>query len=67
MKSFKKDTGEEVDCTVESLFMEFTIRRVKIKVDRKSKAIVVVGTGEKLACALGDSDIPGAPKSSIEQ
>ena len=64
VKSFKEDTGEEVDRTVESLFMEFTIRRVKIKVDRKSKAIAVAGTGEKLACDLGNVDIPGAPSAS---
>ena len=44
--------------------MEFTIRRVKIKVDRKSKAIAITGTGEKLACDLDNSDIRGAPKAS---
>ena len=67
MKSIKKDTGEEVDRTVESMSMEFTVRWVKIKVDRQSKAVAIAGTGEKLACDLDNSDIraprkhPGVP------
>ena len=64
VKSIKKDTGEEVDRTVESMSIEFTVRQVRIKVDRKSKAVAIAGTGEKLACDLDNSDIRGAPKTS---
>ena len=53
-----------MDRTVQSLFLEFTVGRVKLKIDRKSKIIAVAGIGEKLACSLGDSDIPGVPKSA---
>ena len=64
MQQIKKDTGEEVDRTVESMSIEFTVRRVRIKVDRKSKAVAIADTGEKLACDLDNSDIRGAPKTS---
>ena len=60
--SFKKDTGEEVERTVQSIYLEFTIRRVKLKMDYKTKVITVAGSGEKLDCAVGQSDIKSAPK-----
>ena len=61
VKSFKKDTGEEVERTVQFMYLEFTIRRVKLKMDYKTKVITVAGSGEKLACAVGQSDIKSAP------
>ena len=64
MKSFKTNTGEELERTVQSMYIKFTIRRITLKADRKSKVMTVAGSGKKLACALGESDIPGAPKSA---
>ena len=46
------------------MYIEFTIRRVTLRANRKSKVITMAGSGEKLACAIGESDIPGAPKSA---
>ena len=64
VKSFKTDTGEELERTVQSMYIEFTIRWVTLRANRKSKVITMAGSGEKLACAIGESDIPGAPKSA---
>ena len=64
VKTFKKDTGEELSRTVQSRFIEFTLKRVKLKMDRKSRAITVAGSGEQLACRVGESDVTGAPKTA---
>ncbi|MEL7089161.1 MAG: hypothetical protein AAGL98_12085, partial [Planctomycetota bacterium] len=64
VKTVKKDTGEELARTVQSRFLEFTIRRVKLKMDRKSRTITVAGSGEKLACQVGDNSVTGNPKKA---
>ena len=60
----KKNTGEELARTVQSRFLEFTLRRVKLKMDRKSRTITVAGSGEKLACQVGDNSVTGNPKKA---
>ena len=62
VKSFNEATGEEVERTVQSMYLEFTIPCVQLKMDYKTKVITVAGSGEKLACAVGASDIKSAPK-----
>ena len=64
VKAFKTDSGEELERTVQTIYLEFTVRRITLKADCKSKTITVAGSGEQLACALGESDIPGMPKSA---
>ena len=64
VKTFKKDTGEELARTVQLRFIEFTLKRVTLKMDRKSRTITVAGSGEKLACKVGGSDVTGAPKTA---
>ena len=62
VKSFKKDTGEELERTVQSMYLEFTIQQVKLKMDHKTKVISEAGSGGKLACSVGSSHIKSAPK-----
>ena len=64
VKTVKKNTGEELERTVQSQFLEFTLRRVKLKMDRKSRAITVAGSGEKLACQVGENSVTGNPKKA---
>ena len=56
---FKTDSGEELERTVQTIYLEFTVRWITLKADHKSKTMTVAGFGEQLACSLGESDITG--------
>merc|ERR1711994_713631 len=64
VKTVKKNTSEELARTVQSRFLEFTLKCVKLKMDRKSRAITVAGSGEKLACQVDQSSVTGNPKKA---